>query len=239
MKKIKEIVLILGLLLIISAKAQATWSIIIIDPTTKEIGIAGASCTFSVYGIGGIIPGKGAVVVQAMSNKEARNKGLQMVIADASPEEILNAIKDPAFDPEQQQYAVVCINNINNPQVYTGTATTDDKSTVTAKGISIQGNTLTNKEMLNKILQVVLKAQASSLPIQEVLMLGMEAGAEYGGDKRCGDRKALSAFITVAKPDDDLKHPSFNLIVNQGSDTGNAVKTLRKRFEQWKKKQNG
>lgn len=124
--------------------AKATWSIIVIDPKTKEIGIAGASCTFSVYGIGGIIPGKGAVVVQAMSNKAARNKGLQMILADASPEEILKAISDPAFDPEEQQYGIVCLNNIDHPQTYTGSETTDDKGTVTSKGISVQGNTLSN-----------------------------------------------------------------------------------------------
>src|SRR6187402_589521 len=115
MRKLKQLALTLSLLILLSNSAKATWSIIIIDPKTKEIGIAGASCTFSVYGIGGIIPGKGAVVVQAMSNKDARNKGLQMVIADASPEEILKAIKDPEFDPENQQYAIVCLKNMDKP----------------------------------------------------------------------------------------------------------------------------
>jgi hypothetical protein len=42
---------------------------------------------FSVYGIGAIVPGKGAIVVQGMSNKNARNKGLQMTFADVSPQE--------------------------------------------------------------------------------------------------------------------------------------------------------
>jgi hypothetical protein len=74
-------VLTLGLLVLLTIQAKATWSVIVIDPNTKEIGIAGASCTYSVYGIGGIVPGKGAVVVQAMSNKLARNKGLQMMLA--------------------------------------------------------------------------------------------------------------------------------------------------------------
>lgn len=77
--KLKQLILTFCLLTLLSTTASATWSIIIIDPKTKEIGIAGASCTASVYGIGGIVPGKGAVVVQAMSNKQARNKGLKMV----------------------------------------------------------------------------------------------------------------------------------------------------------------
>lgn len=234
MKNLKRLILTLSLLIALSTQLKATWSIIIIDPKTKEIGIAGASCTYSVYGIGAIAPGKGAVVVQAMSNNSARKKGLQMIIADAAPEEILTAIRKPEFDPEQQQYAIVCLNNIKKPATYTGTATTDDKGTLTAKGISIQGNTLSNKEMLNKILGVAIKAQKASLSIQEVLMLALEAGAEYGGDKRCGERKAASAFLTVAQPNDDPQHPSINLIVNQTDETTNAVKALRNKFNSWK-----
>ncbi len=235
MIKIKQLILTFGLLTLLSTTASATWSIIIIDPRTKEIGIAGASCTFSVYGIGGIVPGKGAVVVQAMSNKQARNKGLKMVLADASPDQILRAIKDPDFDPENQQYAIVCLKDINSPVAYTGLETNSHKGSITTKGVSIQGNTLSNKKMLNEILQVVIKAQKAALPIQDVLMLALEAGAEYGGDKRCGDRKASSAFITVAKPYDDARKPYINLIVNQSDDSTNAVKALRRRFDNWKK----
>jgi len=65
MKALQRLSLI-GLVLTASViQAYATWSIILIDPQTKAIGIAGASCTYSVYGIGSIVPGKGAVVVQA------------------------------------------------------------------------------------------------------------------------------------------------------------------------------
>ena len=235
MIKLKQLILTCSLLVILTGSARATWSIIIIDPKTKEIGIAGASCTYSVYGIGGIVPGKGAIVVQAMSNKSARNKGLQMVLADASPDEILRAIKDPDFDPENQQYAIVCLRNINSPKAYTGKKTTSAKGTITTKGVSIQGNTLSNKKMLNEILHVVLKSQKASLPIQDVLMLALEAGATYGGDKRCGDRKASSAFITVAKPYDDARHPYINIVVNESDYATNAVKALRKRFNNLKR----
>lgn len=237
MSKIKGFLLILSLLLTLTLNAKATWSIIVIDPRTKEIGIAGASCTFSVYGIGGIIPNKGAIVVQAMSNKSARNKGLQMILANASPQEILKAIKSPEFDPEQQQYAIVCLNAMDKPQTYTGTKTNTAKGAVTSKGISIQGNTLSNNKVFNKILRAAIKAQKAAMKIQDVLMLALEAGAEYGGDKRCGNRKASSAFLTVAKPGDDPEHPSINLIFNQQDETTNAVKGLRRKFEDWKKKE--
>lgn len=214
--------------------SNATWSIIVIDPKTKEIGIAGASCTNSVYGIGAIIPGKGAVIVQAMSNYLARAEGLKLIMADASPDEILKAMKNPKFDPEEQQYAVICVNYLENPLTYTGNETTPHKGALTAKGVSVQGNTLTNAGELQAVLNAVIKAQKESLPIQEVLMLALEEGAKFGGDKRCGELKASSAFLTVAKPGDDRRKPYLNLIVNKTDEDVNAVEALRQKFDKWK-----
>lgn len=212
----------------------ATWSIIVIDSKTKEIGIAGASCTYSVYGIGAIVPGKGAIVVQAMSNYFARKKGVEMIMADASPEEILKAIKDPMFDPENQQYAIICLNYLSTPLTYTGNLTTPNKGALTAKGISVQGNTLANSDEVKFVLDAAIKAQNDSLSIEEILMIALEAGTKLGGDKRCGDTKALSAFITVAKQNDDPKKPYLNLIIYGTDKKINAVEALRQKFNKWK-----
>jgi uncharacterized Ntn-hydrolase superfamily protein len=194
-------------------KSYATWSIIVIDPKTKQIGIAGASCTQSVYGIGAIIPGKGAVVVPAMSNYAARVKGLKLLMADTSPDEILKAMMDPEFDPEHQQYAVISLKYVDKPVTYTGSETNDGKGAANANGISVQGNTLTNADDIQAILNTAIKAQKDSLPIEEVLMLALETGSKLGGDKRCGTTKASSAFLIVAKPNDDPKKFSLKLIV--------------------------
>jgi uncharacterized Ntn-hydrolase superfamily protein len=217
-----------------SFTALATWSIIVIDPKTNEIGIAGASCTHSVYGIGGIVPGKGAIIVQAMSNKAARDKGLQLIKANAAPEEILAVIKNPVYNPEEQQYAVVCINDLLHPSTYTGSECNSAMGSMTAKGISVQGNTLTNDGEIAAVLKAAVEAQHSGAAIEEILMKALEAGAEYGGDNRCGSRKASSAFLTVAKPTDNVNKPSLNLIVNQADETSNAVVLLRTKFDNLK-----
>jgi len=231
-------ILALSLLLFISINSYATWSIIVIDPKTNEIGIAGASCTFSVYGIGGIIPGKGAIIVQAMSNKSAKKKGLQMMMLNASPQEILSAIKDPHFDPERQQYGIVCLKYLDQPLTYTGTLTNDSKGAITANGISVQGNTLADAAEIQAILKAALKAQQESLGIREILMRALEEGAKWGGDKRCGAQKASSAFLTIAKPGDDIDRPYLNLVVNGYNEGVNAVEALRKKYEKWKTTEN-
>src|SRR5690554_4899998 len=210
---LKFIVTTIFIFLFFYSNLFATWSIIIIDPNTNEIGIAGASCTYNCYGIGGIVPGKGAIIVQAMSNKDAKAKGLQMIVSGLPPEQILESIKDPKYDPERQQYAVITIPYLDNPITYTGSLTNPYNGSLTASGISVQGNTLANPDEIKIILDSAIKAQSEGFSIDEVLMVALEAGALAGGDKRCGDQKATTAFITVTRQNDKLKKPYLNLVI--------------------------
>jgi uncharacterized Ntn-hydrolase superfamily protein len=235
MKTIRQLCFSLLFLTVLHLPSFATWSIIVVDPKTKEIGIAGASCTVSVYGIGLIVPGKGAIVVQAMSNPLARLQGFNMIRDGATPAAILEKLRHPDYDPEQQQYAILSMNDIQHPATYTGTKTSSYGGTLTGNGISVQGNMLTHPEELQAIFDAAVKAQKSSLPIQDVLMLALEAGAKAGGDKRCGERKASSAFLTVSKPTDVEKH-WLNLVIYGNDDHTHAVEALRRKFDDWKVK---
>ena len=100
--------------------AQATWSIIAVDRDTGEIGISGASCTFDVSGIASIVPGEGAIVVQAASNYFARMKGVDLMEENAGPKQVLEGMMHPDFDPERQQYGVIALDSSTAPQVYSG-----------------------------------------------------------------------------------------------------------------------
>ena len=224
--------LMLLLILFGSIHAFATWSIIIIDRRTNEIGIAGASCTRNCYGIGEIVPGKGAVIVQAMSNHAARVKGVTMIVSGASPEEIIAALRSAEFDPERQQYAIVTTQDFEHALTYTGKLTHEYGGALTGNGFSIQGNTLTGESVLRKIYDAVLRGQNLGLPIHEILMMALEAGSEEGGDKRCGDQRATSAFMTVARPDE--RKPFMNLqIFGQAKGGQNAVIMLRSKYDKW------
>lgn len=208
-----------------------TWSIIVIDPETKDIGIAGASCTYECREIGRIIPGKGAIVVQARSNDDARNKGLELMDSGATPKEILAAIKKPRFKPERQQYAILTLDHLDAAEVYTGRSTRRHKKALTARGIAVQGNTLASSDVVNAAMATAQTARKDSLPVAEILMRALEAGAEAGGDKRCGAQNATSAFLTVAKADDHPEKPSLDLQI-AGIEIGgpNAVYMLRQKY---------
>ncbi len=234
-KQMKRYTLLLLFFLFSYTPLFATWSIIMIDPKTNEIGIAGASCTYNCYGIGKIVPNFGAVIVQAMSNHQARERGIQMILSESSPEEIIQAMRDPVFDPERQQYAVVTIKHINHPAIYTGDSTHQYTGALTASGVSVQGNTLTSPTQLGIIMDAIQKGKKDLLSVAEILMMALEAGSISGGDKRCGEQRASSAFIMVAKP--DSKKPYLNLNTFGQKEGGqNAVTLLRKQYEKWKTK---
>jgi uncharacterized Ntn-hydrolase superfamily protein len=105
----------------------ATWSIGVIDPRTKTISVAAASCTDSVYGGAGVIPGKGFVFAQAASNLRAKEKALDGIRKNLPSAEILESIANHWFDPSygKQQYAVVTVADIDKPATFTGNDTPD------------------------------------------------------------------------------------------------------------------
>ncbi|MFS8617007.1 MAG: DUF1028 domain-containing protein [Solitalea sp.] len=208
-----------------------TWSIIVADSHTREIGVAGASCTFDCRGICSILPGKGAIVVQARSNTDARDKGLELMDRGATPKQILDAIRKPFFNPEKQQYAILTLNQLNAAVTYTGKQTRFHKKALTAEGIAAQGNTLGSRHVIPAMMEAASAARKRKLPLAEVLMDALEAGSEAGGDKRCGEQRATSAFLTVARPDDHPERFFLDLqITGEKIGGSNAVSLLRTKF---------
>ena len=96
MKKMST--LLLSVLLFWTASAQDTFSIIAVDPVTKEVGSAGASCVTGVGASGiidiitDIIPGRGGINSQAyvcIPNINLQNGIMRMDLGD-SPSAIID-----------------------------------------------------------------------------------------------------------------------------------------------------
>ena len=124
--------------------------------------------------------------------------------------------------------------HLNTPASVTGQGTASYAGALFGEGVSVQGNILASKEVLQAPLDVIQAAQREKLPLYETLMRALEAGSAAGGDTRCGEQRATSAFVTVARPDDSVWNPYLNLVVH-GVDPGsvNAVTVLRAEYERW------
>ena len=84
------------------------------------------------------------------------------------------------------------------------------------------------------VMTAIHDAQAAGQTLEDVLMAGLQAGADAGGDKRCGAQRATSAFLVVARPGEPVGRPYLSLIV-YGVDRGkvNAVDFMHKKLSEW------
>lgn len=81
----------------------------------------------------------------------------------------------------------------------------------------------------------IRKARAAGSALEDVLMAGLQAGADAGGDLRCGDQRATAAFLTIANPGDNPNWPYLTLrIVDAPVGGVNAVELLLTRLQLWK-----
>lgn len=213
------------------------------DPKTREVGIAGASCTDFVFGIAGIAPGKGVIVAQAMSNMAAKKVGIKMLLERASPQDAIRAITNPEFDLNfsLQQYGIAALGFENKTATYTGKDIDGWKSTAQGYGVSVQGNTLTGPEVVSDALSAFEAASKyGEMRLADRLMAALEAGAARGGDSRCGKQKARSAFIIVARPTDDMQTTYLRInIPGQEEGGANPIKLLRRKYDQWLRLESG
>jgi uncharacterized Ntn-hydrolase superfamily protein len=221
--------------LCVPASASATWSIIVLDRDSGLVGAAAASCTSDVHGILGLVPGTGAVLAQAIGHPPALGEALRLLREDVSPDSVLRFITHSSVDSatHERQYAIA---TLSGAQVqFTGSATMGYRGERSALGVLVQGSLLVGPEVLDRTMFAIMKARAAGKPMEEVLMEALKAGADAGGDSRCGEQRATTAFLTVARPGDIANWPYLTLRVvgvEQGTPV-NAVELLHARLVHW------
>ena len=223
--------------LLATAPLCATWSLGIVDPKTKTIAIAAASCSPSVYGVGGVVPGIGFVFAQAASNMRAKNEAMEAMRRGTPLADILKRITSAEFDSDaaEQQYALLTIAEIGKPLTFTGNQTPEWRGVRSSKGISVQGNTLVGANVADAAYQALVQgAWESDAELAGVAMAALAAGSRAGGDRRCGESTASSAFLTVMRASDDPAAPFINLIIRGlRPNSQNAVDLLAGKFREW------
>jgi uncharacterized Ntn-hydrolase superfamily protein len=223
------------LLCSLPAKASATWSIIVLDRATGRIGAAAASCTSDVYGILGMVPGTGAIMAQGIEHQPAMREAMRLLRTGAAPDSVLRVITSLAIDSARRdrQYGIATF--AGGQVQFTGSALHDYRGERSADGILVQGNILAGAAVLERALDAIQQARAAGRRIEDVLMAGLQAGADAGGDSRCGAQRATTAFLVVARPGDVPNWPYLTLRVVgvEKGDRVNAVDMLAARLALW------
>lgn len=230
---------VIGLIAAVCAvpDAHATWSVATVNPRTGTIAVAAASCSGGVYGIQTVIPGKGAVIVQAQSNGDARQEAVKMLREGVPLDAILAKISDPAsgYAPERQQYALLSSGADARPRTYTGAEVPDAKGSIGRDHISVQANTMVSDAVVAKTAATLGHADwPDDLAMARAVMRAMNAGAAAGGDRRCGKANSNTAFIVLYRKTDTQDEPWVELAINNiqpGTDSG--VAHLQTLFQAW------
>jgi len=229
--------LTLAIVAFFATPACATWSVVKLDEKSKSIVVAGASCSYMVYGIAGVVPGKGVAIVQAASSGDARAYAVEQIANEKPLATILEHIVDPEViaDFADQQYALLSFTEWQTPLTFTGKNTSAWQGAKSAPGFSVQANTMVSEQVVEAAFTVMSKEIENENELLEQAYLALLAGSDAGGDLRCTKGTAATAFISLYHATDNPSTPYLNLVI-YGIEPGtmNAVNKLGELFEAWK-----
>lgn len=259
--------LLLIAVLLLPSSAFATWSIVAVDRNTGRIVVASATCLALEEPIAlkdfqaVVVPGVGVAACQALLDTAGTNKAIvfEELKKGTDPKEIIRRLhQDPLV--EQRQYGIVDLKGRTAGFSGAGNlkASLDRQGEVPGTGIfySIQGNILRGDNVVAEAVKAFVETKGA---LTDRVMAAMEAGDRLGGDSRCtcataprasapcDGKTSHVAYILMAEKS-DAGGASYNngkysmyISVTQGTirptENANPVKTLRLRYDAWRKAQ--
>jgi uncharacterized Ntn-hydrolase superfamily protein len=168
-------------------KIVATFSIVGFDPETKEWGVAVQS---KFVAVGAVCPwakaGVGAISTQSYANTSFGPRGLDLLAAGKSAQEVLDILL--ASDPGREKRQVGIVDSRGNAATFTGSECHDWAGGVTGENYTAQGNILVSEETVQAMARTF---ETSEGPLAERLLAALEAGQNAGGDARGQQAAAL------------------------------------------------
>lgn len=165
-----------------------TWSIIIIDTETREIGVGAATCLLN-FDLRRALPvirvETGAGCAQAMvDNGTNRLRIWNGLINGLTPEQILAQLQQSDVNHQRRQYGIADV--LGRRLTFTGNQTLEYSDGVIGAFdhyvYAIQGNILTGAPVID-VAEAALLNAPGGLP--DKLMAAMEGARSMGGDGRC------------------------------------------------------
>ena len=224
--------------------AQHTFSIVAIDTTTGEIGSAGATCLddISFPGSGGaiiisdVVPGVGAVHTQSYWLQANQDNAHRLLNEGKSAGELMSWLvnNDAQGNPFIRQYGAVTMDPHVASAGYTGVNCLNEKNHLLGTNYAIQGNILIGNYVLDSMQTRFVETEGRSLC--ERLMAALQGANIRGADSRCFSEgvSSRSAFIRVARPDDDPEDLWMDLNVPSTPFGIEPIDSLQKLFDAFK-----
>jgi uncharacterized Ntn-hydrolase superfamily protein len=204
---------------------RGTFSIVAMDPVTREWGVAVASKVFDAgYVVPWIEPEVGAVASQALSNPYLGPWALELLAEGRTADQTLISVLGRDTVPEERQIGIV--DRDGHAAAHTGTNTLAWAGHKTGKYFSVQGNILTGPEVVDSMVAVFERTQGL---FAERLLAALEAGETVGGDKR----GKQSAALYVRRKRGGYLGVDDRLVDIKVLDHPEPVAELRRLYDMW------
>ncbi len=180
--------------------ASATWSLVAVDEETGEVGVAVASCVgFEVTVVPVLVPGVGAAASQAAISELSGTRLVESIAEGATAVATVETVVGLDDAPESRQFGVVVLGD--GGAGWSGSENSDvalDRRNADGT-LSVQGNILVADDVVT---EAIAAFEAADGQLADRLVAGLIAGADAGGDSRCGVQTATAAALIVARPGD-------------------------------------
>lgn len=157
-----------------------TFSIVGFDPTTGESGVAVAS---KFLAAAAVVPwaraGAGAIATQSWANLEFGRKGLELLAAGNSAQEVLKELISADEDRSVRQMGIV--DERGGSATFTGDECYEWAGGIAGSNFACQGNILVGKETVEAMTEVF---QTATGDLADRLMAALLSGDKAGGDRR-------------------------------------------------------
>ena len=197
-----------------------TFSIVAMDPVTKELGVAVQSRAFSV---GSAVPwaeaGVGAIATQASTNQAFGPKGLALLKQGLDSKTVLERLL--AEDPGRENRQVAVIDTTGTAVNFTGSKCLAWAGGLTGKNFACQGNILVSEDVVTSMAGAF---EATEGELADKLLAALVAGQAAGGDKR----GMQSAALLVVRPSDQYPQYLYRYVDLRVEDHPDPINELKR-----------
>ena len=182
-----------------------TFSIIAVDPATRETGVA---VTTRNPCVGNAVPwvraGVGAVATQGGTRVEYGPDLLDLLAKGVAPKEALDRLVAADKDRDRRQVGVIDTNGRSAQWTGAGQKGAESRGDWTAEAsgstFAVQGNSLVSPDVVKAVADAFRASEGSPRQLADRLIEALHAGQVLGGDGRHGETQSAAVLVADPRP---------------------------------------
>ena len=182
-----------------------TFSIVAVDPATKETGVA---VTTRNPCVGNAVPwvtaGVGAVATQGGTRVEYGPDLLALLAKGVAPKDALDQLIKADPDRERRQVGVIGIDGRSAQWTGAGQKGAESRGDWTAeasgKTFAVQGNSLVSPDVVKAVAAAFQASEGSPRHLADRLIEALTSGHVLGGDGRHGETQSAAVLVADPRP---------------------------------------